>query len=223
MSRGRLSERAYDTIKRDILRCVLQPGSAISDVEVAARYGMSKTPVREALNVLRVEGLIEVVPRRGTFVAPVDLRRIQDTFTLRAWVEPQAAAQAAATGSDSAIQQILDINEERDQLLTRGDVSREDLLAQNRRFHVAIARAADVARLAGLVESLHEETERFYNFERLSMVSDTTASRHGNLATTIAARDAEQARVLAAEGIQHARENLVRILLSSNTPVDVPL
>lgn len=214
MSRGPLADKAYTTIKRDILRCVLQPGSAISDVEIAERYGMSKTPVREALNVLRVEGLIDVVPRRGTFVAPLDLRRVQDTFALRAWVEPPAAAQAAATGTDEAIQRVLDFNRERNEMLSSGEVSREELLAQNRRFHVAIAEAAGIARLPALVESLHEETERFYNSERLAMVSDTTDSRHDRLATTIAARDPERARTLAAEGINHARENLVRTLLA---------
>jgi len=219
MARGRLSEMAYTTIKRDILRCVLAPGSAVSDVELAKRYGMSKTPVREALNVLRVEGLVEVVPRRGTFVAPVDLRRIQDTFMLRLWLEPHAAAQAATTGTAEAIQHVLDVDAARETLIAQGTVSREDLLAYNREFHVAIAQASGIVRLGSIIAGLHEETERFYNSERLSMINDTTDSRHGRLAAAIAERDGDRARDYAAEGIQHARENLVRTLIG-NAAVD---
>ena len=60
-----LTERTYQLLRRDILSCVLEPGSEISEADVAERLAVSKTPVREALGRLRVEGFVKTFPRRG--------------------------------------------------------------------------------------------------------------------------------------------------------------
>ncbi|WP_279402244.1 GntR family transcriptional regulator [Arthrobacter sp. JCM 19049] len=84
-----MADRAYEALKRDILRCRFRPGSLILDTALAEEYGMSRTPIREAINVLRREGLVVVIPRRGTLVKAIDFGELQDTYRMRALLEPK--------------------------------------------------------------------------------------------------------------------------------------
>ena len=80
-------QRAYDHLRTRILRLALPPGAAISEKELAADLGMSRTPVREAIMLLTDEGLVEVLPQVGTFVSRVDPERVVEAQFLREAVE----------------------------------------------------------------------------------------------------------------------------------------
>ena len=70
--RGSGVKLAYDVLRDEILDLVLQPGSAIDEVQLAERFNMSRTPIREALVRLAAEGLIHTLPNRSTLVAPIE-------------------------------------------------------------------------------------------------------------------------------------------------------
>ena len=82
---------AYDSLRADILAGDLAPGTPISEAERAESLGISRTPVREAMQQLAQEGLIEVFPKRGTFVARLSARDVRESFELREAVETFAA------------------------------------------------------------------------------------------------------------------------------------
>jgi DNA-binding GntR family transcriptional regulator len=86
---------AVGTILGRIVRLELRPGASFSESEMTAQLGMSKTPVREALAVLRSQGWVSAEPRSGYRVSPVTLREAQDLFALWLLLEPEAAAGAA--------------------------------------------------------------------------------------------------------------------------------
>ncbi len=90
-----LSKRAYLLIRRLIVTLELEPGSVISESELMARLGVSRTPIREALRRLAHERLVAVYPRRGMFVAGVDSRDLSALFEIREQLEPFAARLAA--------------------------------------------------------------------------------------------------------------------------------
>ena len=89
------SEQAYDAIRELIVTLELPPGSLVDERDLMARLGLGRTPVREALRALAQEKLIEVYPRRGMFVTPVDARDLAALSEVRGVLEPFAARLAA--------------------------------------------------------------------------------------------------------------------------------
>ena len=77
-----LTERTYQVLRRDILTCAIEPGSEISEADIADRLSISKTPVREALGRLRVEGFVKTFPRRGYQIVPLTIAVSPNSRTL---------------------------------------------------------------------------------------------------------------------------------------------
>ena len=95
MPGGRASDRAYETLRDEILQWRLAPGTVLGEVEQAARLGVSRTPLREALSRLSAEGLVEAQSGRGLVVSSVDIADVRGLFELREALETAAAAIAA--------------------------------------------------------------------------------------------------------------------------------
>jgi DNA-binding GntR family transcriptional regulator len=206
-----LADRAFSRIKQDILRCHFRPGSVIKESDLAARYGMSKTPVREALSLLRREGFIEVLPRRGILIRPVELQDVQNTFLLRMLLEPEAAALAATRASSEQFKRVSDTCD----ALRRSDrgLGGHERLVLHRAFHVAIAEASGIPELAPMVRGLHEKVEWFYNHHRLQTPDHPMSDEHGRLADAIVSGDPEHARAVMAENIRTSRQHLIDALI----------
>jgi DNA-binding GntR family transcriptional regulator len=91
----RLSERLREAIEEEVATGRLRPGTRLDEIELAARYGVSRTPIREALNVLAGEGLVEIRPRRGAVVAQATPQRLVEMFEVMAELEAMCARLAA--------------------------------------------------------------------------------------------------------------------------------
>lgn len=96
-----LSDQAYIAIRDLIVSLDMQPGSVVSESELMSRLGLGRTPVREALRTLAHENLIDVYPRRGMFVAPVDARDLAAISEARSLLEPAAARLASTRLTDA--------------------------------------------------------------------------------------------------------------------------
>lgn len=212
-----LAQQAYITLKRDIISCKLRPGEVVVESELASAYGMSKTPIREALNLLRNEGFVQVLARRGTLIKPIDVQDVQHTFFLRMLLEPEAAALAASRATGEQLKRLTELATtpaaERG-----GQVPQADRLLRNRLFHVALAEASGIPRLIAIVGSLHEEVERFYNSERLRTSGDPTEQHHHELLEAVVIGDAEKARQLMTDSIKLSRQHLIELLLEDPRP-----
>src|SRR6201986_5600733 len=95
MNGNRLSERLRESIEEEIATGKLLPGTRLDEVELATRFGVSRTPIREALILLQGEGLIENRPRRGALVVQITPGRLMEMFELMAELEAMWARQAA--------------------------------------------------------------------------------------------------------------------------------
>ncbi|MBN9141602.1 MAG: GntR family transcriptional regulator [Micrococcales bacterium] len=95
MPSGRASDRAYESLRDEILQWRLAPGTVLGEVEQAARLGVSRTPLREALSRLLADGLVEAQSGRGLVVSSADVSDVRGLFELRAALETAAAALAA--------------------------------------------------------------------------------------------------------------------------------
>lgn len=94
-ARGQIGQEAYESIRTAILNCAFPPGMALSELSVSEELGVSKAPVRDAFRRLSGEGLLEVVPQRGTSVSLLSRARIRDAIFVREVIECRAAELAA--------------------------------------------------------------------------------------------------------------------------------
>jgi DNA-binding GntR family transcriptional regulator len=150
----RASDRAYSVLREEILDGALAPGVVLAEVEQAARLGVSRTPLREALSRLTADGLVSSHSGRGVVVTEVSTARIGELFEVRAALEEQAA-RLAARRRDPAVfealrQDLLGANE----LLERDDPARHEYYALVARLDAAIDDAVQnpflVSTLAGV-------------------------------------------------------------------------
>jgi len=140
MSSTRLPERLRESIEEEIATGRLLPGTRLDEVELAARFGVSRTPLREALRLLLGEGLVETRPQRGTVVAQVTPQRLIEMFEVMAELEAMCARLAARRLSDAELAEIEAAHE-----ACRGSAAARDADAYfyaNERFHYAIYAAS---------------------------------------------------------------------------------
>lgn len=131
-----LSAGLYQEIQKDILSGEIESGSKLTEAAVCKRYGVSRTPVREAFRQLEADGLIENIPNRGAFVTGLTKRDISDLFDLRTLFEMQAVEWAIKRMDDEDIDVLREIVEFMEFYTLRDDV--EKVLSFNSRFHNTI-------------------------------------------------------------------------------------
>jgi DNA-binding GntR family transcriptional regulator len=136
-----LNDRAYELIRLDILTFRLRPGEKTSERSLAERYDLGKAPIRAALPRLVHEGFVHKTPEGGTFIAPLTLRDVRETYQMRYLLEPVAAELAATRGMDPARLDRLGQLCDTQWVMEDDDVVIRILLA-NRDFNLAIAEAS---------------------------------------------------------------------------------
>jgi DNA-binding GntR family transcriptional regulator len=177
--------RVFELVRGEILSCQLRPGEELRENELAKRYGVSKSPVRDAMQKLEFEGLVEIEPRRGHRVKPISVADADDILELRAMLETGAVRLIVEKATDA---QLADL----DRFRTADLTSISAFAAYNRSFHHALASMTGNRRLA-------EETQRLMEvYDRLCLVSLSTLRREDALAEPLADHneiiDALQAR-----------------------------
>ncbi len=215
----RLSETAYQRIKRDIVLCVLTPGESVSEARLATRYGMSKAPIRAGLARLRHEGLMSAVARRGYVVAPITVRDVQEIFHMRLILEPAAARMAAGRLEESHILRINDTftfppdleGEHRDRLF----------LSKNKEFHLTVAEASGNRRLATTLSHLLDANERMLHLGIGKMGgADRFESEHRELTDALLENDPEGAATLALKQIKGGLGMVIDSILADPSVLD---
>lgn len=209
-----LTESVYAMLRKEILTCALAPGTEISEAELADRFKMSKTPVREALANLRAEGLVHSFPRRGYQIVPVTFGDMNELFDLRTILEAGAAELACKRITEPEIEnlrKLADIAYDQSE-----PPSLENFIKANRDFHFAIARASGNERLFQLLAKQIDELERFFYLgARLRDVSTETQADHRQIVEVLSKRDPEAARDIMIRHNDITRQGLFEALTRS--------
>jgi DNA-binding GntR family transcriptional regulator len=201
-------EAVYRAIKDAIVQGVLPEGARLQDRLLADALGVSRTPVREALQRLEAEGFARSVPRVGLVVAEITAQDVEDIYVIRIALEGVAARLAAQRASVDEIAVLKQINEQIVLATQRRDVQTLTLL--NKQFHDAIYRATRNQRLADLLNVLHDSVQRFKRSTLSNpQRADDAAAEHWQILDAIQARDADRAERLAREHKERAK--LVRL------------
>jgi DNA-binding GntR family transcriptional regulator len=209
-----LQERAYELIRLDILTFRLKPGEKTSERLLAARCGMGMSPIRAALPRLMQEGLVEKTAERGTFIAPLTLRGIRDTYQMRYLLEPAAAELAAVRGMDAArLDHLRQVCES--QWAADDDDAVIHILLANRDFNLAIAEASGNALLATTIRHLQNLSLRIL-FLGITQheAADFWGMGPGNIRDAIVARDGPLARELYAADLAQGERWAMRVIMA---------
>ena len=183
-----LSEDAYEQLEELIVTMDLAPGTLVTEQELAQRIGLGRTPVREAVLRLSKEYLIEIMPRRGLRIAPIDIRQQLRLVETRRALEILVACQAAerANRQERAAFQSL-----AKAFRTDGQKTYRRFLKIDQKFNMAVAAACDNEFAVSALQSLHGLSRRFWHYyaghdDDLAKV----ANMHAEVADAIAAGDA---------------------------------
>lgn len=203
-------DKAYHTVRERIVRGVYPASSRITEQEVAAVAGVSRTPVREALRRLHAEGLLEFVPHQGAIVTEWSHEDTDDVFELRAMLESYGAARAARRITPEGIAELRQLAEDQYHETIGKSEGYLDRVGQlNSRFHLRIHEFAGSARLVTVLGSLIEaplmmKTLRAYQDEDLIR----SASHHLEIVRALESRDGDWCSALMRSHILGARGTL---------------
>ncbi|MGC8792149.1 MAG: GntR family transcriptional regulator [Bryobacteraceae bacterium] len=154
VKRERALDAVHSALREAILNGVLQPGERLDVAELAEKLDVSLTPVRDALQLLAAEGLVEIRPRSGTFVARLSARDVRETFDVRCALECLAAEQAIGRITRQHVQRMKELLKQMARPVRTAE-DRRAHEASNCEFHMVLLEAAGNQRLRKLYESLH--------------------------------------------------------------------
>jgi DNA-binding GntR family transcriptional regulator len=218
-----LTDQVYRVLKKDITVCEIAPGTRLVEGELAARFEMSKTPVREALAQLEQEHLVQVMPRIGYVVTPISLADMHEVFSLRSLLEAEAVSLATLRMGDLELEALL-AEATRGAPMSAGPFEATEslllALGVNRTFHSAIARASGNQRLADMVCRLIDETSRLIFIDRsLHPEEYLHFPDHIRLVHAMQMRDVGTARKAMSDHIEYARKRIFELVVSSQTGI----
>ena len=207
-----LATQAYQRLRQEILNCSLSPGQIVSERELAQRYDVSKTPMREALAQAVHEGFIQRLPGRGYIVSPITIRDIRELFDLRLILECTAVERAAHSSNAELVAKLKEMAEVKyDPDEPESHIS---FLKTNRSFHLAMAEATNNQRLVGLLGDLFNEMERlFYLGLRLRDSSEEMRREHQELVSALDQGELHQALAAINHQILSSRDRILEAII----------
>jgi DNA-binding GntR family transcriptional regulator len=202
----------YDILKSKILTCELAPGQRVDVEFVSRKLGVSRTPVNDALQKLSIEGLIQIVPRKGTFVAQATSKDVEDAFQVRMALEAKACELAAARMNPSQISALRKLNE---RLSPDTPPVLADHLRINLQFHELIVKSADNSMLLkaySQVQARVQFLQVYFGFENWQKYSPAIAEEHNRIIEALASRKGPAAQRLMNDHIRSAMRRLVAVI-----------
>jgi DNA-binding GntR family transcriptional regulator len=193
MADSALYERVAERLRTAILTHALGPGSWIDEQTLAAEYGISRTPLREALKVLAAEGLVTMKLRRGAYVTEVSERDVAEVYHLLALLESDAAAAVARAATDAQLAELQRLHEE----LERNLADRDRFFAANERFHMRLLELADNRWRSQMVADLRKlmKLNRHHSLFKQGRL-EASLLEHRAIMSALSARDSAQAHRL---------------------------
>ena len=203
-----LTTRVFHEIEKAILDGDFAPGDSLIELKLSAELGVSRTPVREALRQLELEGLVKTIPNKGALVIGVSEQDIEDIYTIRMHIEGLAARWAAEKIRDDELETLREVMELQEFYASRGDIVQVWQL--DTRFHGIIYDCCRSRPLRQTLSSLHHyiQKARELSFKTAGRIKDSV-QEHRNIYEAIARRDGESAETLTAEHIRNAKNNLL--------------
>ncbi|WP_238014081.1 GntR family transcriptional regulator [Dactylosporangium sp. AC04546] len=195
------ADLVYERLRDAILTGELRPGERVNIDALARELGISKIPLREAVQRLTAQGLVvQPNPHAGAQVAPLSLREMRGVYLARGALEGLAARVAATTVSDAELAELQELHEQMRQRFTAGDTS--ELSALNRRFHTGIADATHYATLRELTDLTLLRVQHYRVGVRVEPAWGQVVTEHAAILDALRRRDADRAEMAARDHVE---------------------
>ncbi|MGE5380198.1 MAG: GntR family transcriptional regulator [Methylocystaceae bacterium] len=206
-----LREVVFETLREAIISGILKPGERMMEIQLAEELGVSRTPVREAIRKLELEGFVVMIPRKGAYVSDISFKDINDIFEIRGSLEMLAAGLACERITDDELEKLEWLLVQKWECIEKNDL--ETMVENDTLFHEALYRASRNDRMWQIVSNLREQIQRFRTTSLGSPGRMKEAwEEHKDLVEAISDRNISLAQELAARHIDNAENRLLETL-----------
>ena len=187
-----LRDVVFNTLREAILKGDLKPGERLMELQLAAKLGVSRTPIREAIRMLEQEGLAVTTPRKGAEVAKMTLKDMEDVLEIREALDELAVRIACDKMSDEELRKLMDVKDQFENSTKSGDLKK--IAETDVKFHDVIFESTGNPKLVSLLNNLREQIYRY----RVQYIKDPTnypvlIAEHNAIAEGLKKRDKDAA------------------------------
>lgn len=209
-----LREVIFDSLRNAIIMGELRPGERLMEIQFAKKMGVSRTPVREAIRKLELEGLVVMMPRKGAYVADLSTKDIMDVLEVRSAMDGLASALAAKRATKDEIKSLGNVIKQFEQYMEENNV--KGLIEKDIEFHEIIYIASRNEKILQIATNLKDQIHRF----RVVYLKDYSSTKglvkeHNEIYQAIKDGNEEQARNLADTHIKHQKMIMIASLEKS--------
>jgi len=205
-----LREKIVETVRSAIVNGQIPAGTRVAEPELADRFGISRTPIREAFRQLESEGFIMVIPRKGAVVASLSEKDISDFYDLKTVLEGYAARCAASTLTEKDIQKMETVNRQMQTAAAKKDLRRA--LTLHNEFHDIFLKSCGNEKLHSIVQNLVSQFQRFRLILAIRGKMDGSIKQHEEIIEAFRKQDAALAESLVMKNAQYGKKILLREL-----------
>ncbi|GAB6085624.1 GntR family transcriptional regulator [Alkaliphilus crotonatoxidans] len=207
-----LREIVFENLREAILEGKLEPGQRMMEIQLAEQLGVSRTPVREAIRKLELEGLVVMIPRKGAYVADVSIKDIMEVLEIRVVIEGLAASLAAERMTDEELDELEMLFYQFKQCYQKDDI--EGMIQKDVEFHDRIFTSARNNKLTQISQGLSEQIYRF----RVNYISEYNKAKalveeHQAILEALHQRDAEKVYECATKHIENVSNHMMESVL----------
>ncbi|MBI4969375.1 MAG: GntR family transcriptional regulator [Rhodospirillales bacterium] len=203
--------QAYERIKHNIITLRYRPGEALNEAQISESLRIGRTPVHQALNRLMLEGMVEVIPRKGVIVRGVSLNEVMDIIDVRLITETHCAKLAAMRADKDDLAALAQILDQGKKAADEADI--ETQMTLDREFHLALSRAGKNSVLADTMRNLHDRSLRFWFISLRDVGHDrAVVAQHRAILDAIKRRAPDDAALAVRDHIEAFRTNVARFL-----------
>lgn len=205
-----IAPQIYDRLRRAIITLAMLPSDALSEKELSLQLGVSRTPVREALIRLADEGLIDILPQRGSFVAPIRLRDVEEAQFIRETLERAVVRRLAKDCQPEILAELKSNLEQQEAAVTRRDL--DAFLELDEAFHKTFCDGAGLARSWRVIQTvkLQMDRVRYFSLPEPGHLHSLLAQHRGIL-DAVEAGDAAGSEVSMATHLQEVLRTVRRL------------
>jgi len=203
-----LREKILENIRDAIISGSLKAGCKVSEPELAERFGISRTPIREAFRQLESEGYLTVIPRRGAVVSEFNLKEVEDFYAIKSILEGYAARRACERLTDKELEHLQSINTRLSELADDNDV--KAFFKLHDEFHAIFINASDNEKLKEMIYSL---ITRFQRLRHMSLSlpgrMKVSVQEHEKILDAFRRKDADTAANLVQKNAEYGGRVLI--------------
>lgn len=206
-----LRELVCENLRDAINKGVLSPGERLMEIQIAEEMGVSRTPVREAIRKLELEGFVVMIPRRGTYVANISIKDINEVYEIRTALDILAGGLAAERINDEEIEEMRQLLVLTEKYIEEKNLN--EIIEIDSKFHDVLYTASRNERLVNIINNLREQITsiRGQSMNYPGRLADTL-NEHREIVESIATRDIDRAQEAVRVHLENAEQTLLQAI-----------